>query len=276
MSSRAGLTPCRFFLAGRCARSTTCAFSHDVGSRAAAETGAPEWSAWLARAESWLLTRPDAETVAGSTLPELAAVAPLPSGASVAAASARLRADSRFCPGVRQSSWTSAAYEPSVKAAAAAAAPVPALGGGGGGASLPAAAPASPDDGPRRATKAERRRKAAEAEGAAPTLAIWVDRVVAYLDEQTKPPIMYWAWTLPRLMRDVPLEDALSSQARAALEADTRLVCCETSRFGLAARPPQLHSKSSDDAMARRDRGRSELKARGSPAAAGGGGGGSG
>ena len=208
MTSRVGSTPCRFFQAGRCVRGAACTYSHaprlEAPERAPRLGEAPAWAAWLARAESWLLTRPDAETVAGSTLPELAAAAPLPSGASAAAAAARLRGDSRFCAGVRPGAWTSAAYEPAVKAAAAAAAPLPAHdggsgGGNGGGASAPSSAPATPDDGPRRATKAQRRRAAAEAEGAAPTLAVWVDRVVAYVDEQTKPPLQYWAWTLPRL-----------------------------------------------------------------------------
>ena len=75
----------------------------------------------------------------------------------------------------------------------------------------------------------------------------------------------YWAWTLPRLCRDVPLAPALVPHARSALEADAHLVRCEGSRFGLAAFPPTLHSKAAEDAQARHAVGRKLRKPRTPP-----------
>lgn len=98
-------------------------------------------------------------------------------------------------------------------------------------------------------SRAQRRKVVELGRGPCDDLTEWRDRVVSYMGVATgasqggaSQGRKHWAWTLPRLCRDVPLAAALKPRARSALEGDARLVQREGSRFGLAAFPPTSQS----------------------------------
>ena len=218
---------CRFYAKGRCARAGRCPFSHgdaDAGEK------------WLARAESWLLVRPEAAKGRATSLPDLLAAIPLPAPAGAGAAAMWLRKDARFVAAATGAhgdevadGWMAAAWAPP---AAAPAAPAAAGAGGrrasgeevGGG-------HFSARGGGRSLSKSEQTRAAEAAAGPAPSLQAWATRVHAYVEVLTRPPLLYWGWTLPRLLRD--------GGWRASLAERRRLLTTATRYSTL---PPRLRS----------------------------------